>query len=511
LNVTDSARSGCFLSVLAIISLVLCSHIYVHTDREFNILPGVSAYKPFDGLCSYLIRAYENTYVASKCEGNSMEFTSTDAATVFNRAISSSPQGSIVLIAEGNYTISSPINLHKAISLKGSGYFGTAGGTNMINNQNNTMLNVTAYFVRITDLTLVGTGDFRNSNDTGIKITNANNVEINNIIMLEHYNDLEFSGSVFYTNVQNVGWYSAENNLVYSDETSDISVRFINCIGFVQHAVNGFNLQGLDSIVFDSVEMSGNFSGTPLILNRQVGGATVIANSLFENSIQLHRAMWIKGSSTTPVSAVLVSNSYFGGGNTPLDEPAVQIDNGIDISFQGGLISGTGRGIKVENLNKFVISNVIFEVILAGISTDKNSDIGNLTISQNHYQTVGNYLLNVFETESIKGKILVEGNNVVGSLGFGFIPGSPIIAANNIGYNPQPAANIEAEDSPYTYINNDGYAELITISGGEISQIAIRGIDTNLSSGSFMLQPLDSVTITFEDEENPPTIVKIPQ
>jgi hypothetical protein len=62
--------------------------------------------------------------------------------------------------------------------------------------------------------------------------------------------------------------------------------------------------------------------------------------------------------------------------------------------------------------------------------------------------------------------------------------------------------------SPYTYINNDGYPELITISGGMVSQIDIRGSNTNLINGVFLLQPTDSIIVTYKIA---PVIVKIPQ
>ncbi len=60
--------------------------------------------------------------------------------------------------------------------------------------------------------------------------------------------------------------------------------------------------------------------------------------------------------------------------------------------------------------------------------------------------------------------------------------------------------------SPYTYQNFDGFPETVVIHGGSGVSIAQNGIATGLSQGSFILNPGDSVTVTYSTA---PTVTKI--
>lgn len=504
------------IAIWTAILMILLVKVYV-----FDYAEGYIDVDPYVRLtkepCSYLItKGNGNTtyYYAKNCSNGSFTFRGSDAATVINDAIADSSTGSLILIDAGGYKIRSPININKSIAISGKGDLGTDGVTDLINSQNNTMLNITSSFVIIEDMTVVGTGNIHNKNDVGIKVSNSNNIDIRNVMFANHYNDLVFSGTVFYTNIINAGWYNATNDLVYSDNSSDINIRFIGGIGFVHSAKDGFNLQGLDSIVFDSVEVSGNFSGTVLILDRQRGGIVAISNSMFESSVQRHRVLWIKENIDHPVNSILISNSYFSGGNKKADEPAIQIDKGSDLSIHGSYISGTWKGLKINNLNEMIIDSNIFELLGDGISPDEgNSTLGNLTISDNSYHTVGSYLANFSKIKSIKGPVLAEGNNVVGSKGFAFYPGTRVLVINNVGFNPQSPSIIRSDTSPFRYTNYDGYPEMILINNENVSQISIRGINTNLTSGSFLIQPFDSITVTFDNKKDktPLAMVRIPQ
>jgi parallel beta-helix repeat protein len=70
---------------------------------------------------------------------------------------------------------------------------------------------------------------------------------------------------------------------------------------------------------------------------------------------------------------------------------------------------------------------------------------------------------------------------------------------HNFGYNPQPPAAIMVTASPFTYTNTHGYVELVTVSanGATIDEIDLRGENTNLTAGSFLLYPGDSITLTY--------------
>jgi hypothetical protein len=71
------------------------------------------------------------------------------------------------------------------------------------------------------------------------------------------------------------------------------------------------------------------------------------------------------------------------------------------------------------------------------------------------------------------------------------------IIGHNIGYTPQPAADISVGPSPFTYTNNSGYVEQVSVAGGTVSSITLRGVLTGLTSGMFTLYPGDSLVVTY--------------
>jgi hypothetical protein len=78
----------------------------------------------------------------------------------------------------------------------------------------------------------------------------------------------------------------------------------------------------------------------------------------------------------------------------------------------------------------------------------------------------------------------------------GNVAGKRII--NNVGVNPmgdltEPAAY---PVSNTVYTNYFGFPVLITISGGTVSQIAINGVNTGLTSDAFTLGPDNTIKIT---------------
>lgn len=56
---------------------------------------------------------------------------------------------------------------------------------------------------------------------------------------------------------------------------------------------------------------------------------------------------------------------------------------------------------------------------------------------------------------------------------------------------------ITVGSSPFTYSNNDGFPELITVTGGTVSSITINGMDTGMTSGVFLLESNYIMTITY--------------
>lgn len=88
-----------------------------------------------------------------------------------------------------------------------------------------------------------------------------------------------------------------------------------------------------------------------------------------------------------------------------------------------------------------------------------------------------------------------------------FNPGAPAGAAANKaasrirhlgGYNPQGSAAITVTASPFTYTNNDGVDEFVSVYGGTTTQVAKDGVAiTTASPAFFHLAPQEQVTVTY--------------
>jgi hypothetical protein len=76
-------------------------------------------------------------------------------------------------------------------------------------------------------------------------------------------------------------------------------------------------------------------------------------------------------------------------------------------------------------------------------------------------------------------------------------------------YKADVVSEIAVGSSPFTYTNNDTYPEQVVVAGGNVSGISVRGVTlTGVTSGEFLLQPGDSIVVTYSAA---PRMYKIPQ
>lgn len=81
------------------------------------------------------------------------------------------------------------------------------------------------------------------------------------------------------------------------------------------------------------------------------------------------------------------------------------------------------------------------------------------------------------------------------------------IASNSTGTLPA-VASIAVTASVFTYTNTDIYDEQVTVQGGTVTVIAVRGVTiTNATSGQFYLHPNDTIAVTYSVA---PAMFKIP-
>ena len=119
---------------------------------------------------------------------------------------------------------------------------------------------------------------------------------------------------------------------------------------------------------------------------------------------------------------------------------------------------------------------------------------------------VGNRVLGM-DHQATLGIVFYSPCNIIGNLvrytsGAAYVDNSGNVAGkrviDNVGINPfgdlaEPAANPVSET---IYTNFFGCPVLVTVSGGTVSQIAINGVNTGLTSGAFTLGPDNTIKVT---------------
>lgn len=67
------------------------------------------------------------------------------------------------------------------------------------------------------------------------------------------------------------------------------------------------------------------------------------------------------------------------------------------------------------------------------------------------------------------------------------------IIANNPGYNPRPQASITVTASPFSYTNNSGAPQAVSIGGGTISALSVDGLAVTPTTNLFLIVPTGKV------------------
>lgn len=150
-----------------------------------------------------------------------------------------------------------------------------------------------------------------------------------------------------------------------------------------------------------------------------------------------------------------------------------------DNSIQFGFVNSSDGGLSIG------INN------LAGGSDSIIS--GNYVVGGNRIATLG---ITTYSSANIFGNAILSVSNDA------FYDNAHDVAkkriTNNIGINPMGALTEPATNpvSGTTYTNYFGCPVLVTISGGTVTQIAINGVNTGLTSGAFVLGPDNSIKVT---------------
>jgi len=150
------------------------------------------------------------------------------------------------------------------------------------------------------------------------------------------------------------------------------------------------------------------------------------------------------------------------------------------VSFDNGDANGTGVGMDFDQTDFAIFAN-------NQCYDDRSTK----------YQVYG---IHIRSSGGGSGNIRLLGNDVTGNQTQGIVVDSGIsyVAALNPGYNPVGVLTAPAIPASGTAVTNTfGIRVRVFISGGAVSAIAINGTATGLTSGTFELDPGETITLTY--------------
>lgn len=348
-----------------------------------------TVYEPYD----YYVFKDSGLIKAKNGKTGNVDYSNSDAYTVITSVMSAVSSGGTIKFGPGAFDIYGSIYIQKPVSWVGSGCLWQQG-TTFVHHTDDAMINILYGCVRMSDFTCQGTGSGSNIHDNGIVVNaygapgqTASTVSIEHVMFLEHYNDFVISGSSWYSRMENCYFYSAMNACIISDSVTDMNWAFSGLVGYINHAVNFANIQGLNTVSFTDCSVCGVFSGDVCVLDRQNGGMNSFTGCLMENTTGGHRALYAKGADANRVRYCYLSNSYFGGGNASTNENVIQIDYGARIFISNCYITGD-RGLYLNNkVDSLVLAGNLFETSpnSSGILASNSVLIEDITLNGNYF------------------------------------------------------------------------------------------------------------------------------
>lgn len=246
---------------------------------------------------------------------------------------------------------------------------------------------------------------------------------------------------------------------------------------------------------------AGNNNGNGLHLI-QISGSKVYGGTYGPNGLSSDVTdntginVWIEGGGEPEIVAVVVD-----GGGGAIGRSNIQINQVSVFSILGcriGFARANGILVTASAADGTIVGNVVHDSSQIGSGQNNHIRILNSTdvlVSSNRLR--GSLAQAVVEAGTANAN-LIKGNDVVGTLSpFITLLGSTTQAYQNKGFNPVAASAITVGASPFTYTNNDGYMETVSVSGGTVSSITLRGTSTGLISGMFTLYPGDALVVTY--------------
>ncbi len=443
-------------------------------------------------------------------------FSPSSSASQNNTAIAAAitaitPSGGIIFVPPGTYKIATPISISAAnITLAGSG-----AGTILqptANFSGSQIILITADFCSVRDLTIAYANTTYSANPAadGIRITGCR------------------SGTIFnvYLNYIN-GW------AIHSTATASIANywwQFVNahafqCASGMRIAGNtgsSFNMaHSVTNCIMDQIQNSDAYlfedAHDVLCTNMQGSVTAGTGNTLH-----------VKGAA----AAIYVSNVDLGPAPGPATSPTILIESGANgspkqVTFNAGIIEGgaTGvtisagtqlrvvdcdiinngtHGINITGGDAIVIEGCLFNLngstAGAGRYDFQSSTANHVEVNDCYFLTpVGSLTQQTNNAVNVTAGTVVLQNDTFSGVGYnsGNIFNSfPSIIHNCPGYNPLGNfSNGAVGASPFTFPTKST-DNTVFVAGGTVSAIAIGGVATGLTAGTFRVPAQQTFTIT---------------
>mgnify|MGYP001404285004 CR=1 FL=1 len=471
-------------------------------------------YQIFSGSGSVIINSSTNKEVFPQWFGAKGDGVTDDTNAIQNAMNSISGSRGTLLIPKGIYVVSGTLNLTAShFRIIGTGYGSTIITTN----------NPTADVFVIGD----GTNLYENIIISALRInssvtkTNGAGIRLRKIL---------------HSAIKDVRIYKCFHGIILTDGSTSIDIEnvTINDLGQTNGIgvwIDGGNDHFMRKIVSDNPSAAQPFAGVRI----QDSGGTWITDCDF---IHCGNGLLIDPQANKTVSWLFALNSAFDSGNgqgiivSPATNGTVKGINFIGCwtasNSQNGIAiagSGTVNGVRIIGHRAFNNGNQgIYVSAGTNISLDACDVSGN---SQNSPGTDnGIYFVNGVSEFSVRNcrsgqqagyantqkygiavasgasnNYMITNNDVRLNVTAGISDGGTGTnkrLTDNLGFNPVGSItppSIPASGTPVT--NNKGYPVRVFVTGGTVSNIAINGTNTGLTSGGFLLGPGDTITLTY--------------
>ncbi|MEF3306682.1 glycosyl hydrolase family 28-related protein [Paenibacillus sp. GYB003] len=418
----------------------------------------------------------------------------TDDTAAIQAAIDAVPSGSLIFFPPGTYILEGTVNVNRPVTIEGCSpaltVFKTKSSTADI-------FNITSWNVWVQniglDSSVVRTAGY------GINHANGSGVTLYNIGLTNMWNGVNLSGILDVADLVTVREF--RNNGIEINGGTDQKLTRILTDNGTAPAGSGILITQTGAVFLDNCDIIR--SNIDLRISPPTAGtggvyATYATNCYFDTATN---GMVIDGAG--PVERLKFTNCWFASHSSDgviLNNPNIKALDFVNCDFYGN----GGDGISARFVNDWGVSESrIAQNAGSGINLSGNTPrfkVRGNVISPTGGWSGNNFAIWInpgnYEWYEISGNI-VSGNNSGSIVDNGTVSTRKYIS-QNIGFNPVGLLTAPAiPASGDTVINTNGFSVRVFIFGGMVSTIWLNGVGSGVTSGMFILDPGEFISITY--------------